>query len=89
MATELVDMDGNVIQHSFEEWLTTAEVAQLMRVHPRTVGNWANEGRLRYKKTMGGHRRYPVSAVRAAMEGDYETAANGEPTTDLIVIAER
>ena len=43
--------------------LTPAEVATLFRVDPKTVTRWANAGRLSYKRTPGGHRRYLQSEV--------------------------
>lgn len=88
MSAELVDLDGNTIEHGFEELLKPAEVAQIMRVDPRTVANWAKAGKIRCSRTNGGHRRFPVSAVRAALAGDWDKAANGKPTADLIVVPE-
>lgn len=38
--------------------LKSGEVARLFRVDPRTVTRWANTGRIRYFRTMGGHRRF-------------------------------
>jgi excisionase family DNA binding protein len=38
--------------------LTPGEVAQVFRVDPKTVNRWAKMGRLRFVRTMGGHRRY-------------------------------
>ena len=43
--------------------LQTSQVAQLLRVSPRTVTNWATEGRLRFVTTTGGHRRFTVESV--------------------------
>lgn len=43
--------------------LTPAEVAALFNVNPKTVTRWATEGRIRYTRTLGGHRRYPRSEV--------------------------
>jgi excisionase family DNA binding protein len=84
----MVDLDGNPIPVGFEALLKPAEVAQLMRVDPRTVANWAKEGKLRCSRTAGGHRRFPEDAVRAALAGDWERAAHGKPTTDLIFVPE-
>lgn len=83
---QMVDLDGNPVEFGFEEMLKPAEVAQIMRVDPRTVANWAKAGKIRCKRTHGGHRRFPISAVRAALNGDWETAAHGKPTVDLIVV---
>lgn len=50
-----------------EKLLTPAEVATLFRVDPKTVTRWAKAGRLTSIKTLGGHRRYRESEVRALM----------------------
>jgi len=53
------------IEH--EVLLTPAEVATLFRVHPKTVTRWAKAGKLSVIKTLGGHRRYKDSEVKALM----------------------
>jgi len=45
-------------------YLTTAEVAAILHVAPKTVTRWAKEGRLPFLNTLGGHRRYPEAAIR-------------------------
>jgi excisionase family DNA binding protein len=46
--------------------LTPGEVAQLLRVDPKTVTRWAKEGRLPPAfVTPGGHRRYRLEDVEA------------------------
>jgi excisionase family DNA binding protein len=45
-------------------FLRSAEVAAILQVSPKTVARWAQEGRLPYQRTLGGHRRYPAAAVR-------------------------
>lgn len=79
MAEPLLDTHGKEVPHGFEVLLTPRDVAAIMRVDPRTVANWAREGRLRCVRTMGGQRRFPEAAVRAALAGDWEKAANGGP----------
>lgn len=44
--------------------LTPSEVAALFRVSPRTVTRWAKAGKLTPIRTLGGHRRYPVTEIR-------------------------
>lgn len=54
-----------------EALLRPGEVARLLRVTPKTVARWADEGRIPSIKTAGGHNRYPAHAVyqlRSAME---------------------
>lgn len=49
--------------------LTPAEVASMFRVDPKTVTRWAKAGKLNCVRTLGGHRRYLESEVRALLEG--------------------
>jgi excisionase family DNA binding protein len=50
------------------KYLRTAQVAELLQVSPKTVSRWAQEGRLPYVRTLGGHRRYPDAEIRALLE---------------------
>ena len=45
--------------------LTPSEVATLFRVDPKTVTRWAKAGKLTSIRTLGGHRRYKESEVKA------------------------
>jgi excisionase family DNA binding protein len=47
-----------------EGLLTPQEVTQAFRVDPKTVLRWAKEGKLRWVRTLGGHRRYFKSDVQ-------------------------
>ena len=51
-----------------EKLLTPAEVASLFRVDPKTVTRWAKAGKLTSIRTLGGHRRYKESGVRALLK---------------------
>jgi len=59
-----------------EKLLTPSEVATLFRVDPKTVTRWAKAGKLKSIKTLGGHRRYRESEVRALLK---LTLDNSEP----------
>ncbi len=48
--------------------LTPAEVAALFRVDPKTVTRWAQAGKIGSIRTLGGHRRFRQSEVRALLE---------------------
>lgn len=48
--------------------LTTSEVAETLRVHPKTVRQWAETGKLRSITLPGGTRRYPREAVEAILQ---------------------
>jgi excisionase family DNA binding protein len=52
-----------------EPLLTPAEVATMFRVDPKTVTRWAKAGKLSSIRTLGGHRRYKESEVRALLSG--------------------
>jgi len=44
--------------------LTPAEVAEIMRVDPKTVTRWAAADRIESIKTLGGHRRYKAGTLK-------------------------
>jgi excisionase family DNA binding protein len=50
---------------SAASFLQSAEVAAILQVSPKTIARWAQQGRLPYQRTLGGHRRYPEPAIRA------------------------
>ena len=58
-----------VITPEAESLLTPAEVASLFRVDPKTVTRWAKAGKLSSIRTLGGHRRYRETEVRALLAG--------------------
>jgi excisionase family DNA binding protein len=52
--------------------LTPAEVAGLFRVDPKTVTRWAQAGKISSIRTLGGHRRFRQSEVKALLEAASE-----------------
>jgi excisionase family DNA binding protein len=50
--------------------LTPGEVAELLRVEPKTVNRWAIEGRIPAVILPGGHRRFREDQVRQLLEGE-------------------
>ncbi len=52
---------------SINPLLTPAEVAAAFRVDPKTVTRWAKAGKLSSIRTLGGHRRYLESEIRAML----------------------
>jgi excisionase family DNA binding protein len=46
-----------------DEYLSSGEVARILRVSPKTVARWAKEGRLPHLVTLGGHRRFPSRPI--------------------------
>jgi excisionase family DNA binding protein len=49
--------------------LIPGEVARMLGVDPKTVTRLANRGKLASFRTLGGHRRYVLSNVRAYLDG--------------------
>jgi len=64
--------------HDPEPLLTPAEVASMFRVDPKTVTRWAKAGKLIAIRTLGGHRRYRESEVRALLQGQIPTQRQGD-----------
>jgi excisionase family DNA binding protein len=62
--TNFASLSGN----NQEKLLTPAEVAALFRVDPKTVTRWAKAGKLTSIRTLGGHRRYKESEVKALLK---------------------
>jgi excisionase family DNA binding protein len=60
-----------------EEYLRPSDVAHLFNVSPKTVTRWAAAGKLPYRKTLGGQRRYPADAVRQLLRAS-STERTGE-----------
>jgi len=46
-----------------KEWLSLKDAAALLGVHPCTVRNWSNDGKLPVYRTNGGHRRYRAHEI--------------------------
>lgn len=41
-----------------KKWLNLSAAAEVLGVHPSTVRNWADQGKLPVRRTQGGHRRF-------------------------------
>jgi excisionase family DNA binding protein len=72
-------MERTVPQPTEPRYLHTTQVAELLQVSPKTVSRWAQEGRLPYLRTLGGHRRYPDAEIRALLEALSDPSAAGQP----------
>lgn len=49
-------------------FLTSAEVARMFGIGAKTVGKWAQQGKLPFILTLGGHRRYPRAEIERIVE---------------------
>ena len=45
------------------EWLTLSDASKLLNVHPATLRQWSDEGKVRIFRTPGGHRRFSRSDI--------------------------
>jgi excisionase family DNA binding protein len=61
--------DSDSVLSGEDRLMTPGEVAVIFRVDPKTVTRWAKAGRISSVKTLGGHRRFRKSEVRALIEG--------------------
>jgi excisionase family DNA binding protein len=68
-----------VPQPAEPKYLRTAQVAELLQVSPKTVSRWAQEGKLPYLRTLGGHRRFPDQEIRALLETLSQPASADQP----------
>jgi len=53
-------------------WLTLGQASRALGVTANTLRRWADQGRIPSFTTPGGHRRFPVTAVRALVPADRE-----------------
>lgn len=54
--------------------------SEMLGVTPQTLAQWSRMGKLPFKRTLGGHRRYSFSAVQQAREAN--TARKGQNETE-------
>ncbi len=50
-------------EHATEKWLTLSQASDLLGVHPATLRQWSDEGKLELFRTPGGHRRFARAAI--------------------------
>jgi excisionase family DNA binding protein len=56
------------------EWVSLRKAAEMLGVHPATVRNWADTGKLASRRTAGGHRRFHTGDISkfAQSQGDIQ-----------------
>lgn len=60
-------------EHDEDTILTPAQVSEMFNVDRKTVTRWADRNLLPSFRTLGGHRRYYLSEVRAALAATERT----------------
>lgn len=72
-----------------ERLLTSAEKARELGVAVSSVKRWADEGKLPYETTPGGHRRFRSAAALAAAEPRSGRSQGGDSIAALLKLSER
>lgn len=56
------------------EWVSLRRAAEILGVHPATVRNWADSGKLPFRRTPGNHRRFSLAELShyAQTEGELQ-----------------
>ncbi len=70
-------------------YLTAKEVAELLMVSTNSVRVWTDKGLLKAETTLGGHRRFPRSAIEEMMKLRTPAPAPGGLPSVLIIDDER
>ncbi len=61
---------GVYIFNKSEKLLTPAQAGEFLGVSPITIRYWANEGRIKFITTQGGHRRFERSEINRLLKRD-------------------
>ncbi len=64
------------------EWLSLSEAAKVFGVHPSTVRNWADQGKIPVYRTTGGHRRFKHSEIELWQQTE---RSNGPNEAQLVI----
>ncbi|HEX6288399.1 MAG TPA: helix-turn-helix domain-containing protein [Herpetosiphonaceae bacterium] len=51
-----------------QDWLTLSEASKLLGVHPATLRQWSDEGKVRIFRTPGGHRRFSHADIERMLQ---------------------
>ena len=57
-----------MIMREKTEWVSLRRAAEILGVHPATVRNWADSGKLSFRRTAGKHRRFDIRALRQFLQ---------------------
>ena len=59
-------------------YLTPKQVQEKFGYHPKTLSRWADEGKIKYTKSPGGHRRYLLSSLEKLAADTNDTSDTRE-----------
>ena len=48
--------------------VNTKKAAEILEVNPQSVRNYADNGKLKFTKTPGGHRRYEIADIQKLLK---------------------
>ena len=71
------------------KWLSLQGASRMLGVHPSTLRQWADAGKIHTVRTPGGHRRFAESDVRALLEPDASEPAGVRGGAQPAVIRSR
>ena len=58
------------------EWVSLRRAAEILGVHPATVRNWADSGKLSFRRTAGNHRRFDMNVLQQYAQSQAEIRPN-------------
>lgn len=76
MSDMVANTDSGKRDKPKRDYFTVSEVANLFHVSSKTVVRWANDGKLPYMATLGGHRRFPRAAIEDMAAGQQRGATH-------------
>lgn len=62
----------------FQGWLDGQTVCKTLGVTPQTLRRWADAGKIRTIRTLGGHRRYSAEDLNAILRDGGPAASTGQ-----------
>ncbi len=66
-------------------WLTLSAASKLLGVHPATLRQWADSGKIPSYRTPGGHRRFRAEDLRQFLVQASHAAPGEGPTEDILL----
>ena len=68
------------------DWLSLAEAAVLLGVHPSTLRRWSDEDRLPSIRTSGGHRRFDRMVIEQFIITQGSEPTEAQPAAPLVIV---